>query len=343
MTTPQKNIVLTNQSTKVVMDVADRHRNICLVDCLRLTFRPFGDVKRYIDTTASADLSRIFGYGSLVNQGKGRDYYDYSYLLGSDFGFVCCGGNGGTVLVIIHGAGCAAAKNGWEQRLYDWLSRQPNATITRVDIAVDDWDGTYITPQIADKIHGDGGFDVSGNRPKKEKRGDWDAADNNGLTLYLGRRDSGKFFRVYEKGKQLGDINSPWCRTEIEYKSRDRVIPLDILLHPDQYFLAAYPCFPFLFADLIGEKESRKIQLVKKTSTITVEKALYETNRCYGKYLSVFRQMYGDKKTLDLLCTDKWPNRLPKRHADFGRLGFDAAKWLKSQIKNDLPDVADAG
>lgn len=51
-----------------------------------------------------------------------------------------------------------------------------------------------------------------------------------------------KMFRGYEKGKQLGDIDSSWFRGEIEVGADDKhFIPLDILINPTDYFCGAYP------------------------------------------------------------------------------------------------------
>ncbi len=47
--------------------------------------------------------------------------------------------------------------------------------------------------------------------------------------------------RIYEKGKQLGDPESPWVRWELELHNTDREIPFDVLLQPGRYVAGAYP------------------------------------------------------------------------------------------------------
>lgn len=134
----------------------------------------------------------------------------------------------------------------------------------------------------------------------------WGNADR---TLTIGQRTSGKYCRFYEKGKKEGDASSPWCRAEVEYKSKDRVIPFDALLDPSAYFVAAYPCFSqFAAVDTV-----KPIEVKKKLAKVTWEHALRVTKEQFGKYINVFRQYYGDDKAvLDLIvCND--PNAWPKR------------------------------
>ena len=48
--------------------------------------------------------------------------------------------------------------------------------------------------------------------------------------FYVGKRGNSKFTRVYEKGKQFGDVNSPWVRFETEFRAGDIDIPLEFCL-----------------------------------------------------------------------------------------------------------------
>ncbi|UWT36668.1 replication initiation factor domain-containing protein [Neisseria gonorrhoeae] len=41
-----------------------------------------------------------------------------------------------------------------------------------------------------------------------------------GKTYGIGSRESSKYVRIYEKGKQLGDKTSTWTRFEIEFKAK---------------------------------------------------------------------------------------------------------------------------
>lgn len=345
-------IVLTcDGQTKLVMP---RHfgsdgKPTCFLDCLRVTVKR--QSLRLRSTTCDTDaahvsalspiLKSIFGFGITKNLHRGRDFYDSSYLIGDDFGLVGIGGNHGSILIVLHGIGCAAAVEGWETRMHDWLASCVDPTITRIDIAYDDIEGTLLPPRLAASLRETGGFSLTNKLPKAEKAGDWDHPDGSGITFYIGRRQSGKYCRIYEKGRQLGDSTSDWVRIEVEYKNRDRVIPLEVLLDPTGYWLASYPCFLSIFGGVF-DCESKKIATTKKTSQISLDRALRETGRCYGKYLNVFRGLYGDKRTLDLLSNPDWPRRLPKLDHRFKDAGFDRVKWLQSQL-SDLPDDAAAG
>ena len=52
-------------------------------------------------------------------------------------------------------------------------------------------------------------FNAGGNRPSCSQLGNWIVPDGSGRTFYVGKRKNGKLLRVCEKGKQLGDSESP--------------------------------------------------------------------------------------------------------------------------------------
>ena len=68
-------------------------------------------------------------------------------------------------------------------------------------------------------LYHQGAFNRGGRPPKLKEAGDWIKHCGYGRTLYLGARGNGKFLRIYEKGKQLGDRTSPWIRYEVELHS----------------------------------------------------------------------------------------------------------------------------
>ncbi len=68
-----------------------------------------------------------------------------------------------------------------------------------------------------------------------------------GTTLEIGRRVNGKLVRAYEKGRQLGNVDSEWVRVEIQFGNKDRVIPHEIVLKTDHYFVGAHKALePFI-------------------------------------------------------------------------------------------------
>lgn len=204
----------------------------------------------------------IFGFGITQQRESGANFYHRSYVLGDKCGMVCHGGQKSTVLVMLSGEGCAAAREGWERRLYDFLTTRCGcrAKLTRVDFAHDVYDGLAYSVDRADADFDAGLFNCGGRNPNHEQRGNWKRPNGKGRTLYIGNRDSGKFCRVYEKGRQLGDKASEWVRVEVEMKSVNRIIPFDALLRPGEYLAAAYPAFAW-----INEHQERVLTTQKKT------------------------------------------------------------------------------
>lgn len=201
----------------------------------------------------SSVLEKIFGYGLTLRMATGSDFYQNRWMLGQDCGFVCFGGNSSTILTKISGTGCTAAKHGWEVRLKNFLEyKAVQPRITRIDLTHDVFKGDSYSVDRAMSDYHEGLFSAGGRMPNVETRGNWHVPNGKGRTLYVGSRSNGKFLRVYEKGRELGDASSEWCRIEVEVKSIDRIIPFDTLVHPGQYLAATYPAFNFL-----SEKQCR--------------------------------------------------------------------------------------
>ncbi|WP_428717288.1 replication initiation factor domain-containing protein [Undibacterium curvum] len=260
---------------------------------------------------ASRQLERIFGFGITSKREKGMNHYRESWVLGEDMGFVCFGGQRETMLVTLTGTGCMNAAKGWEIRLYDFLSKtavRPN--ISRIDLAHDDLQGAYISVEWAANRWAGRGFNSAqgGRLVNIERLGNWDAPTGAGRTVTFGIRAAGKFCRFYEKGKQLGDPNSPWCRAEVEFKSCDRIIPLDIVLEPSAYFAGAYPCF----SEFFDQEHAQRLQLKTKTAEISIDAAVRIVKHQFGKYNSFFRQFFGDTDWLEKACSDD-RSAVPKR------------------------------
>lgn len=268
---------------------------------------------------ASRIFSDIFGFGVSRFTGKGRDFYRDAYVLGEAFGHVCIGNAGknnqkGTMLIELNGLGCINAASGWEKRLYHFLSAVAvRPSLTRVDVAHDDFEGARVTPDWAEAQWLSGGFTKCvGKDPNIERAGNWHKPTGAGRTLYIGsRKHSSLFVRVYEKGREQGDVNSPWVRAEIEIKNSDRVIPFDLLLRPSDYFIAAYPCLEFLQESPTPER----MKVKEKKAKIGVYAAKQTIKHQFGKYLRVLRDLHdGDCAALldELVCDDQsaWPSRL---------------------------------
>jgi hypothetical protein len=156
-------------------------------------------------------------------------------------GFVALGGESqrGTFCVELTGAGCAhvtawahtrAVVEGWAAKL------------SRVDCAHDDREGRHTLDDVQ-RWHSQGRFTTKGRPPAIGFAG---YADGSGQTVYIGKNTGNQQLCAYEKGKQLGDPNSPWVRFEARFGSKYREIPYDILVRPWEYLTGHYPVLEWI-------------------------------------------------------------------------------------------------
>lgn len=255
--------------------------------------------EEYIERV-SYRCKEIFGFGITQKRETGANFYRESYVLGEGCGLVCHGGQRSTVLVMLSGEGCAAAKPGWEKRLYDFLcSCGPRAKLTRVDLAHDCYNGETEGPiqpgqrrngYSVDQANNDFDnrlFNCGGRDPNCETRGNWKKPNGKGRTIYVGNRENGKFCRVYEKGRQLGDKSSPWVRIEVEMKAVSRILDFEILLYPGRYLAASYPAFAW-----ISDLQERIVTTQKKVE-ITYQRSVEWAKQQVGALLYVMREIEG--------------------------------------------------
>lgn len=253
----------------------------------------------------SEKLQQIFGFGvGEKRQGRGKFFYDGYYQLGSsevNYGTVHIGGQRGTVLIDLTGVGCQAALDGWEERLYQFALTAERFQISRIDGAIDFFNGELQVEQALN-YYKKGLFDVRGMRPKYKLEGtDWFNNDNTGKTLYVGRRGSSKFCRVYEKGKQLGDVNSSWVRFEIEFRKNDCQLLPDMLIQIGQFMSGAYE---------IGKKfvtnVARRVEAAVRKSDTTLDDKIYHGRNQVGKLVRYLSDMgWEAQEIVDSLIGEK--------------------------------------
>ena len=272
-----------------------------LIDPSELNFQMAIEIDKHIE--------HIFGLNlTFADKGK-KNMYQSSFEIGDKCGFVCVGGQRNTYLVMLSGRGCSMAKVGWEQRLYTFLTTvATRGKLTRVDIAHDDFDGTKINVDWGNMMDGMGGFQNGNRAPNVEHKGNWKRPNGRGRTLNIGSRESGKYLRLYEKGRAEGDPTDNWQRAEIEFKSRDQVLPFAMLLSPSQYFIGAYPCFEFLAEDTQPER----IEIMVKTAQINASAALATIKKQYGRYINLFKQVFEPEELINLISHSD-PFAYPKR------------------------------
>lgn len=201
------------------------------------------------------------------------------YLAGFmvEVGAICRGGEAqrGRWMLQLSGKGCGMVA--------DWQSLQQlledfKAKVTRIDLAVDFLDGQHTVDDAVDMFER-GDFTCGGRKPGTAVAGDW-LEQVHGRTLYVGKAQNGKMLRVYEKGKQLGDLQSDWVRFEVQFGNRDRVIPLDAMTDCDKFFAGAYPALSQLL-----EAAAESIPTTQTEALTTLGHLMYHLKRCYGKPL----------------------------------------------------------
>ncbi len=176
--------------------------------------------------------------------------------------------------------------------------------ITRVDIAHDDLDGEVVNIHNARKWVNKGLFSQNGRPPNIRYVDDYDSGK--GKTLYIGERKNGKLIRVYEKGKEQGQPKSPWCRAEVEYRSKDRKINWDTVLNPDKYISGSCKAFSYL------SKEQSRLETIAKSKGITLDRAVKFCRTGYGQLINLIYDQYGGdaEKVIKRLSRDGYPKKL---------------------------------
>lgn len=263
-------------------------------------------------------LLAIFGPNICPEQDfrTGRNFFQYSLPLRDRAGFVAFGGNNKVIdytgkeqvrpermQIYLSGEGCRMVSN-WamvHNILQDMAEFNPR--ITRVDIAYDDHEGLRNVDFAADCYRA--GLFAGNGRPPKGQRID-DMGSGDGCTFYVGARDSGRYLRVYEKGKQLGDKASDWVRWEVELSSKQFDIPLCVLLRPRAYLAGSYPCLDWISrARLI-------IQTSKRRESIELNHLISHGRRAYGTLVNYLMARKGmtPEQVVGTLIRDGVPGRL---------------------------------
>jgi len=204
------------------------------------------------------------------------------------------------------GTACTVVKS-WRM-VQNTISKLQDVKITRLDLAVDFFDGEY-TPMQARDDFGQGKFQFSRRMvPKCKEVGDWTYHTGQGRTFYVGKRENGKQARIYEKGKQLGCPHDPWSRFEVELHNRDREIPLEAITETNKFFAG---CFP-ICGELLGI-EGEKILTYQEEFAITLDRLIDYAKLSYGKLINVMRNLgYPQDEIIKLLKSDGVPARLAK-------------------------------
>jgi phage replication initiation protein len=263
----------TNPSEK-----SEENRDTAFLDYFNVTFPirgGIGDVVGNVLTMFYATAGTLFG--AFEDRGRGLHGWERSFASVNGGVALAVGGQRSTGFLSLPGEGCALVED-WDA-LAMFLRDGLAARITRADAAHDDFKGTHSVDDAA-QAYLEGRFKLRGRQPKHDTKGDWLNPCGEGRTLYVGSRESGKLYRGYEKGKQLGDRLSPWVRHEVEFHNEGRVIPWDIVWNPGKYLAGAYPYLSWV------SEQSTRIDTIQKTATTDTNVLKQHCRRTYGQLVN---------------------------------------------------------
>lgn len=275
-----------------------------LTDWLNCTF-PLPDTSERIDEFFQDFLACVGPeFAPPVEIGKGLHGWKRSFSLGATSAVFAIGGQRGKAFLSLPGTSCMLiAMDAWPT-LVSVLRDHYNATITRWDGAVDDFEGVHSVDWAVEQYLNNG-FNAGGNRPSCKQVGNWIQPDGSGRTFYVGKRKNGKVLRTYEKGKQLGDPTSPWVRWELELHNRDRVIPWDVIANPGGYVAGAYPCTAWII------EEACRIRTTQNAERISYKVLTHYARQAYGRHINVMLEVEGSpEKVIERLRREGKPSRL---------------------------------
>jgi phage replication initiation protein len=228
----------------------------------------------FSDVTRLSKLMMVtFGLRMGEAKGYGKNHYKQCHDLfagdGSYVGFVCYGGNNDTGFVNITGTGMSFVRElRTPPEIYYFLNELfCVSSISRIDIAFDDFHGMFTAKHCEDAYY-DKGFSTGGKYPvigyNNTRNIDGQMLGN---TVYVGSRQSTVFWRTYDKSAEQGlEPDFQWWRNEAELKK----VPLEILLDTDGFFsgLNAYA------ASMVACANTQSFDRSKKRSERTVDGVL---------------------------------------------------------------------
>lgn len=226
----------------------------------------------------------------------------------------------GWVRVDLTGKGCEWLKH-WDELHH--IEALPSAELKRVDLALTTWDGE-VSHEHVTQAHADGRFVTRGRPPTLKQITSSDPRA--GRTCYIGKRDSDKFMRCYEKGFELagkfasrmpGEVThidgkrvEDIYRCEVEFKATTTQIPWELIERRDQYFAGAYPfcgdVLPNVEADILMRRPQREpqidLQAALDNCRLQFGPTLYTALRAYhGDIGAVWDKVIGDHHSQPLL------------------------------------------
>ena len=295
--------VIRGESPLVNETETDKPGVIVSTDWLNITF-PFVWSEESLDAFLEK-FTRVTrnAFGTMTERGRGLHGYSHSVEFQYSGVLFAFGSQRNTAFLSIPGQGCKWIY--FPQELIQLFRDELKGRITRWDGAADDRAGIHDVDEAV-RLYFLKEFNSGGRRPMCKQHGNWIEPDGTGRTFEIGQRTSGKFMRIYEKGKQLGDPNSPWVRWEVSFGNKDRLIPWEVLLEPAQYIKGAYPALSWV------NSTGKIIQTIRKQDTITYERSVYFAKSHVGRVINVMMERNGEsaEAVIAQLRRDGVPKRL---------------------------------
>ena len=268
---------------------------------------------------------------------KGHDFYRFRWsIVRNDaecawVGFLASGesprqqAQAKTIHANVYGSACTFARGDWRHRMAN-LIEEVNGKITRIDYALDFFDGIRGgLERIRDDWHA-GLMDVNGRRPKANTVGPW-VDGGRGRSFYFGSKEAGKQTNVYEKGVQLfGELDATqWERVELRYGNKLRDLPVDMLRRADDFFAGASDWHQKMLAEhgKYAEGEGVKVRSKQAVQTVKAEvtRAVRWLTNTAGASVALAFEFLGHDEFLEIVTGRKKPGRLAK----FSNLEISAA------------------
>jgi phage replication initiation protein len=300
---------------KIVPLKVKAKQDVCIIDWVNFTVNEESYNSELVLTDSdliqlvSEKIEHIFGFGITLVRPNGMDFYDRSYELGDKYGYVCHGGQNNTLLVKINATGLNNSRENWEVRLFRFLETAIQPSITRLDLAHDIYNAPKFLIDYYLTQYDKGGFTTYRQKPSISQAGNWLTFDDKGRTLYIGKRTSGLYLRIYEKGLELQSVDNPtWLRLEAEIKSKDRIIPHDVLLNPHDYFAALYPCFRTF------NRKASRIETFKKELNADFDKRIKWGKHQTGGLIHLMKELnFSDAEIIQALEGTKIPKQFQRQ------------------------------
>lgn len=237
-----------------------------------------------------------------------------------------------TLHVNVYGSACTFAEPGFNDRLAALIDRT-DAKLTRIDLALDFFDG--LSGGI-DRVRSDyiaGLMDHYGRRPSCNMVGDW--CNGRSRSFYFGSKEAGKQTNVYEKGHQLygAQSGSEWHRVELRYGNKLRDLPSDMLRRPADFFAGASDWHAAILREVRPETSftpepcKTRSRLASETVQAEVARVVRWARNTAGPSLA-FLVKFASFDQLASVCENQ---KLPGRLQRFGLDELDAvaARYLK--------------